>query len=57
LANEPARVVLSELWPLVVPGGIATLDDYGVFPGETAAADELLPACEIRRFPWTNTPG
>jgi Macrocin-O-methyltransferase (TylF) len=53
---EPTVVALRELWPRVVPGGILVLDDYGVFPGETKAADELLPGCELQRFPWASTP-
>ena len=57
---EPAKVILEELWPRIVPGGILVLDDYAVFPGETRAADEFFAALggniEILKFPYAMTP-
>lgn len=40
--EEPTRVILDYLFPLVVPGGIVLFDDYGTFPGETRVVDEFL---------------
>ncbi len=55
---EPAVVILECLWPRLVPGGILMLDDYGVFPGETRAADEYFAGrdVEIERLPFAKTP-
>jgi len=55
---EPARVALEQLWPRVVPGGIVLLDDYGVFPGETQAADEYFADAPVRilKLPFCKTP-
>lgn len=55
---EPARVILEHLYPRLQAGGILILDDYGVFPGETAAVDEYFGdrRPEIRRFPFASTP-
>jgi hypothetical protein len=54
---EPAVVILKELYPRLVPGGVLLLDDYGVFPGETAAVDEYFQGQQtIRKFPFSNTP-
>jgi hypothetical protein len=39
---EPAKVILDYFYDLLVPGGIIMFDDYGTFPGETKAADELM---------------
>ncbi|MGW1914974.1 TylF/MycF/NovP-related O-methyltransferase [Streptomyces sp. NPDC002076] len=39
---EPAVTCLTELVPLVSPGGIVIVDNYGVFPGETQAFREYL---------------
>ncbi|WNM29230.1 TylF/MycF/NovP-related O-methyltransferase [Streptomyces sp. Li-HN-5-11] len=41
---EPAVTCLTELVPLVSPGGIVIVDNYGVFPGETQAFREYLAA-------------
>jgi hypothetical protein len=38
----PTQAALKALYPLVVPGGIIILDDYGVFPGATRAIDEYF---------------
>lgn len=58
---EPTKVALEQLYPLVVPGGIVLLDEYGMpgFPGESAAFDEYFGANRpvLRKFPYTPTPG
>ncbi|MGW7522990.1 TylF/MycF/NovP-related O-methyltransferase [Streptomyces sp. NPDC054783] len=41
---EPAVTCLTQLVPLVSPGGIVIVDNYGVFPGETRAFREYLAA-------------
>ena len=50
---EPATTILDKMWPLIVPGGILILDDYGVFPGETKAVDEYFQnKIKIKQFPY-----
>jgi hypothetical protein len=46
------------MFPLIVPGGVLVLDDYGVFPGETRAVDDYFRgrAVEIRKFPFCMSP-
>lgn len=55
---EPAVTVLKHLYPRLVPGGVLVIDDYNVFPGETAAVDEFLAGKQIRirKFPFHETP-
>ncbi len=55
---EPAVVILEQLWPRIVPGGILILDDYGVFPGETKAVDEYFKgqSVDIKKFDYSETP-
>ena len=55
---EPAEVVLEHLYPLVVPGGVVVLDDYGTFPGETRAVDEYFRGKTVtfQKFPFAMTP-
>lgn len=55
---EPAAVILKEIWPRIVHGGILIADDYGVFPGETQAIDEFFAdkPVTIRRFPHGKSP-
>ena len=55
---EPAVTILRELYPRIVAGGVLVLDDYGVFPGETAAVDEFFAGkdVEIKKFPFHQTP-
>lgn len=55
---EPAKTILTYLYPKVVSGGIILLDDYGVFPGETHAVDEFLEGSGIKisKLPYARTP-
>lgn len=54
----PSKIILENLYPLISPGGILLLDDYGKFPGETKAADEYFGnAVDIKKFPYANSPG
>lgn len=55
---EPSVTILKYLYPLVVPGGIVILDDYGVFPGETKAVDDYFKGRmpQIQKFHFSKTP-
>jgi len=55
---EPAVTILEHLYPLIVPGGVLVLDDYGTFPGETKAVDDFFKGDDpgIRKFPFCMTP-
>ena len=55
---EPAVTVLEHLYPLIVKGGVLVLDDYGIFPGETKAAEEYFQDrhVTIRKFAFARTP-
>ncbi|MBN8674226.1 MAG: class I SAM-dependent methyltransferase [Chitinophagales bacterium] len=55
---EPAVVILEQLYPRIVPGGILILDDYGVFPGETKAVDTYFAdmKVEVKKFSFAMTP-
>jgi hypothetical protein len=55
---EPAVVILEHLWPRIVKGGILLLDDYGIFPGETKAADEYFndKNAKIKKLSFSVTP-
>jgi len=58
---EPTLAALTHLYPLVSPGGMVLLDEYGMdgFPGESAAFDEYFGSNRPRleKFPYTPTPG
>ena len=58
---EPTLAALECLYPLVVPGGIVLLDEYGMegFPGESAAFDEYFAGDRpvLTKFPYISTPG
>lgn len=58
---EPTLTALKYLYPLVVPGGIVLLDEYGMdgFPGESAAFDEYFEGHRpvLTKFPYISTPG
>lgn len=45
---EPAKIILDNFYELMVPGGIIMFDDYGTFPGETRAADELIEKYNLK---------
>jgi len=55
---EPTVIILKYFWPRIVKGGVLILDDYGVFPGETKAADEYFKGknVKIMKFPFAMTP-
>lgn len=55
---EPAVTVLEHLYPRIVRGGVLILDDYGTWPGETAAADEYFAGQDvtIEKLPFAMTP-
>lgn len=55
---EPSVAILEHLYPRIEKGGILILDDYGVFPGETKAADDYFKGknITIRKFPYSMTP-
>jgi hypothetical protein len=58
---EPTLAALEALYPLVVPGGVVLLDEYGMegFPGESAAFDEYFSKRrpKLVKFPFISTPG
>ena len=58
---DPTLAALKALYPLVVPGGVVLLDEYGMegFPGESAAFDEYFGDNRPRliKFPFISTPG
>ncbi|OJX70351.1 TylF/MycF/NovP-related O-methyltransferase [Magnetospirillum sp. 64-120] len=53
---EPTKVALELLFPRLVPGGIAILDDYGAFPGANRAIEEYFAASGevVRKLPHAN---
>jgi hypothetical protein len=58
---DPTLAALKALYPLVVPGGVVLLDEYGMegFPGESAAFDEYFGnnRPKLTKFPFISTPG
>lgn len=58
---EPTLVALEHLYPLVVPGGVVLLDEYGMdgFPGESAAFDTYFGSNRptLTKFSYSPTPG
>jgi len=58
---EPTFLALKYLYPLVVPGGVVILDEYGMagFPGESVAFDEYFKDDRpvLTKSPFTSTPG
>ena len=58
---EPTKTTLDYLYPLVSPGGVVLLDEYGMadFQGESLAFDEYFGKNKptITKFPYTPTPG
>ncbi len=57
---EPAKVILENLYPRVVNGGVVILDNYGTFPGETKAIDDYFENKKlennINKFNFSMTP-
>jgi len=51
---EPSLSALTHLAPLVVPGGAIVLDDFGKFPGETAAWEDFNSQrkWDLRKVPF-----
>ena len=45
---EPAVAILEHLYPMIAPGGVLVLDDYGIFPGETKAVDDYFSTQEVQ---------
>ncbi len=55
---EPTKVILENLFPKIVKGGIIILDDYNIFPGETKAVKEYFKNKNviINRFDYRKSP-
>lgn len=59
---EPTKLALEKFFPLVVPGGIISLNAYGQqpFEGESKAVDELIASLpysvKLNRFPFSTIP-
>ena len=55
---EPSLIILENLYPKIVKGGILVLDDYETWPGETKAVDEYFndKNVKIQKFPYCKTP-
>ena len=58
---EPTLAGLRSLYPLVVPGGLVILDEYGFkeFPGESKAVEDYFGSAMpvLRKFPFHSNPG
>ncbi|QVL52069.1 MAG: class I SAM-dependent methyltransferase [Cyanobium sp. M30B3] len=39
---KPSKCVLDYAYPILMPGGVLILDDYGLFPGATRAVDDFF---------------
>ena len=55
---EPTKVILENLFPKIVKGGIIILDDYNIFPGETKAVKEYFKNKNviIKKFDYRKSP-
>lgn len=55
---EPTRVIMRDLAPRVVRGGVIVLDDYGIFPGATLAIEEHLAGRPelVQKVPYAAAP-
>ena len=47
---EPTKIILENLFPKIVKGGIIILDDYNIFPGETKAVKEYFKDKKLVEF-------
>lgn len=58
---EPTLAALQAFYPLVVPGGLIVLDEYGLpdWAGESAAVEEYFRGRmpQIEKLPFASTPG
>jgi len=57
-AYEPAVIILENLYPKIVKGGILLLDNYKSWPGETKAVDEYFKnkKIKIQKFDFSKSP-
>ena len=57
---KPTKIVLDNIYEMMVPGGIIILDEYSFpdWPGETKAVDEFIlrHGLKMRSIPWTFAP-
>ena len=55
---EPTKIILENLFPKIVKGGIIILDDYNIFPGETKAVKEYFKDKKviIKKFEYRKSP-
>lgn len=55
---EPAVTILENMYDRVVKGGVIMFDDYGTFPGETAAVDEFFAKKNliVKKLPISHIP-
>tara|TARA_B110000014_G_scaffold127535_1_gene87878 strand:+ start:112 stop:771 length:660 start_codon:yes stop_codon:yes gene_type:complete len=55
---EPTKIILENLFPKIVKGGIIILDDYNIFPGETKAVKEYFKDKKviIKKFDYRKSP-
>ena len=55
---EPSMSILKNFYPRLSKGGILMLDDYGIWDGETMAADEYFAGkkIKIKKSPFSQTP-
>lgn len=55
---KPSAVILKYLYPRIAKGGVLLLDDYGVYEGETKAANEYFKdkRVQIKKMAFSATP-
>ena len=55
---DSSKVILEQLFPRVVTGGVVILDDYGAVAGETNADDEFFNDLrpQIKKFRFSRSP-
>ncbi len=55
---EPTVIILKELYPRILKGGVCILDNYEVFPGETKAVNDYFKNKDVKilRFPFRKGP-